>query len=429
MDIEVAIPDKMYGLFEPHRYKIYHGGRGSAKSWSAAQVLIVKSLEQKLRIGCFREVQKSIRDSVHRLLNDQIQRLGLGKFFDVTRDSIKCIPTGSEFLFAGLANNTVESIKSFEGIDIAWIEEAQTVSENSWQILIPTIRADNSEIWITMNPELETDPTYVRFVLGAKDLPDAICEKINFYDNPWFPEVLQIEMETLKANDMEAYDHVWLGNCKKHGDAVIFKGKYVSYNFEPDKEMWSPFYGADWGFANDPTAFTKSWVYERTLYIEHEVCEVGMEIDMTPANLDLIPGSRDHIIRADNARPETISYMKRSGFKRMIACKKWPGSVEDGVDYLRSFDKIVVHPRCTHTLEEFKLYSYRVDARSGDIMPDILDKHNHCIDAIRYSLEPMILGYKQKVAARKAEPMRDSLGRVTQPVSMARLTNPNLWIS
>jgi phage terminase large subunit len=428
MNLEVEIPDKMYGLFEPHRYKIYHGGRGSAKSWSVARVLIVKALEKKLRIGCFREVQKSIRDSVHRLLNDQIQRMGLGKFFDVTRDSIKCIPTGSEFLFAGLASNTVESIKSFEGIDIAWIEEAQTVSENSWQILIPTIRADDSEIWITMNPELATDPTYVRFVAGAKELPDAICLQVNYYDNPWFPEVLQIEMETLRATDLDAYDHVWLGNCKKHGNAVVFKGKYVSYDFEP-KENWSPFFGADWGFANDPTAFIKSWVYERTLYIEHEMFASQLEIDMSPAMFDLIPGGREHISRADCARPETISYMKRNGYKKMMASKKWPGSVEDGVDYIRSFDQIVIHPRCTNILDEFRLYSYKVDKQSGDIQPEIVDKHNHGIDALRYSLEPMILGYKQKIAARASEPMRDSLGRPTNPISMNRIANPNLWIS
>ena len=429
MDVEVNLPDKLYGLFDPHRYKILHGGRGSAKSWSVAQVLLVKALEKKQRIGCFREVQKSIRDSVHRLLNDQIQRLGLGRFFDVTRDSIKCIPTGSEFLFSGLASNTVESIKSFEGIDIAWIEEAQTVSENSWQILIPTIRMDGSEIWITMNPELESDPTYQRFIRGAKDLPDAWVVQINYFDNPWFPDVLQIEMETLRAVDVDAYNHVWLGQCKAHGDAVVFAGKYVSYEFTPEKDMWSPFFGADWGFANDPTAFVKSWVYERTLYVEHEVSEVGLEIDMTPAMLDTIPGSRDHISRADNARPETISYMKRAGFKRMIAGKKWPGSVEDGVDYLRSFDQIVIHPRCKHTLDEFRLYSYRVDKQSGDTLPDIVDRHNHCIDAIRYSLEPMILGYKQKVQARAMAPMKDSLGRPCQPISLARFANKDLWIS
>ena len=432
LEINCEIPEKLSFLFEPHRYKVAYGGRGSGKSWSVARVLIVLSLSKKLRILCAREIQKSLKDSVHRLINDQIQKLGLGKYFEVTEREIRCPSTGSQFLFSGLASNTVESIKSFEAVDICWCEEAQVVSEKSWQILIPTIRQEGSEIWLTLNPELASDPTYVRFIKNAHQLPDCVSRLVNYLDNPYFPSVLQTEMETMKRNDPDAYNHVWLGQCKSHGDAVVFKGKYVSYDFEPDEEFWSPFYGADFGFANDPTTFVKSWVYERTLYIEHEMFAHQLEIDLSPAMFDLIPGGRTHISRADCSRPETISYMKRNGYRRMISCKKWPGSVEDGVDYIRSFDQIVIHPRCTNILNEFKLYSYKIDKLTGETLPEVVDKWNHGIDAIRYSLEPLILGYKQKISDRPAPVMYDSLGRPIMgrsDVTMARLMNENLWIS
>jgi len=425
--INIAIPDKLSFLFAPHRYKVAYGGRGSSKSWSMVIALIVKSLEKRIRILCCREVQKSIRDSVHRLIGDQIERLGLGSYFEITQREIKCKRTGSVFLFAGLADNTVESIKSFEGCDICFVEEGQTVSERSWKILIPTIRADNSEIWVAFNPELATDPTYERFVTCANQIEDCVSVEINYDDNPYFPNVLRMEMEQLKANDIEAYNNIWLGKCKRHGNAVIFRDKYISYDFD-DKvgDDWSPFYGADWGFANDPTTFIKSYVYERVLYIQHEVFAYQLETDMAPAQFDLIPGGREHITRADCARPETISHMKRNGYKKMIACKKWSGSIEDGIDYMRSFDLIVIHPRCTHILEEFRLYSYKVDKLSGDVLPDIVDKHNHGIDAIRYSLEPLILGYKNKISPRPEPKLLNSYG---QEISMARCMNPNMWIS
>jgi len=428
LQVDVKLPHKLAFLAEKHRYKVAYGGRGSAKSWSFVIQLLINSLEKKLRILCCREVQKSIKDSVHRLIGDQIQRMGLGSYFEITEREIRCKRTGSVFLFAGLANNTVESIKSFEGVDICYVEEAQTVSERSWQILLPTIRSDDSEVWIAFNPELATDPTYVRFVTNASQIEDCVSVEVNYDDNPYFPAVLRAEMEQLKANDIEAYNHIWLGKCKQHGNAVIFKGKYVSYDFTDkiDPESWSPFYGADWGFANDPTTFIKSWVYERVLYIEHEMFAYQLETDMAPAQFDLISDGRLHISRADCARPETISYMKRNGYKKMIPSKKWPGSVEDGVDYMRSFDLIVIHPRCVHLLEEFRLYSYKVDRLSGDILPEIVDRFNHGIDAISYSLEPLILGYKKKIAARPTPKALDSLGR---EVSMARIMQPNMWIS
>lgn len=380
-EVKINIPHKLKFLFEPHRIKCLYGGRGSAKSWSIARALIVSALQAKTRILCTREVQKSLRDSVHRLISDQIEMLGLGKYFDITRDEIRCLPTGSQFLFAGLASNTVESIKSYESVDKCWVEEGQCVSERSWEILTPTIRAPGSEIWISCNPELATDPTYVRYIANADEQPDCVSVLVNYSDNPHFPDVLRQEMEYMKTQDYDNYLHIWEGQCKSRSDASVFGGKVVSYEFTPDP-LWSgPYYGLDFGFAADPTALVKMYVSDdNDLYVEREAWELHIETDMMPALFDeMEEGTRKYVIRADNSRPETISYLKRHGYPRVIPCKKWKNSDLDGIDFMRSFNSIVIHPRCKHSLEEFSLYCYKVDKLSGDIQPELTDRLNHCL--------------------------------------------------
>lgn len=205
-------PEKLKPLFKPHRYKVAHGGRGGAKSWGFARALLIKAAERPLRILCTREIQKSIKDSVHKLLGDQIQALGLGSFFEVQSAVVKGA-NGSEFLFAGLSDLTAESIKSFEGVDIVWCEEAQAISKRSWDILVPTIRKDDSEIWVSMNPELDTDETWQRFVLNPP--PDAVVIAINYPDNPWFPDVLEKERQHAQRTMAQAdYDNIWEGKCR-----------------------------------------------------------------------------------------------------------------------------------------------------------------------------------------------------------------------
>lgn len=402
MKVNLNLPEKMKFLFQPSRYKVCYGGRGSGKSWSMARVLIVKALEKKITILCCREVMKSLKESSHKLISEQIEMMGLDKYFDITAQEIRCIKTGSKFLFAGLATNTVESIKSFEGINYCWIDEAQPISKHSLDILIPTIRAPYSEIWFSFNPYFEDDPVYKQFVLKANEVQSCITVKVNWDDNPYFNNVMVEEKDRMMKYDYEKYLHTYEGECKKSGKAAIFSGKFTSYDFSSkiDPDMWSPFYGVDFGFASDPSVMIKSWVFERTLYIEHEVYAYQAEIDMLPALFFQIPGANKHISRADCSRPELIKMMKRDGFPRMIECKKWPGSIEDGIDFMRSFDEIVIHPRCKNVLDEFKLYSYKEDKLSGDILPDIIDKNNHGMDAIRYSLQPLIQGYKNKIQAR-----------------------------
>ena len=347
---------------------------------------------------CAREFQKSIKDSVHRLLTDQIESLGIQAYFEILQQEIKG-PNGSQFLFTGLANNTIDSIKSFEGIDYCWVEEGQSVSERSWEILIPTIRNEGSEIWVTFNPNESTDPTYQRFIVNTP--PDALVRRVNFDENPWFPEVLKKEKDYLFSVDPEAAAHIWMGECRRMSDAQVLRGRYRVESFEP-RDFWDgPYQGVDWGFAVDPSVMTRCWIFDRTLYVEYEAYGLGVETDHLPALFDEIPGSRSYVTRADNARPETISYMVRKGFDRMMACQKWPGCIEDRVAYLRAFDEIIIHPRCNHTAEEAHLWSFKKDKLSGDVLPTLLDKHNHCWDSIAYSLEPMVLGFARNLPDRE----------------------------
>ena len=242
-------------LFEPARYKVAHGGRGSGKSWQFARALIVEAARKPTRVLCARETQKSIQESVHRLLADQIAAMGLDGYFQVQESRIFA-PNGSEFVFAGVRQQGVQGIKSFEGVDICWVEEAQVVTDRSWEILIPTIRKPGSEIWITLNPDLEDDPTYKRFIANPPD--DSIVMRVNWNDNPWFPETLRAEMEQLKARDYRAYENVWLGECRTLAEGAILgkeldkaetDGRIGSFAYDPNHPVFVAF---DIGVA-DPT--------------------------------------------------------------------------------------------------------------------------------------------------------------------------------
>lgn len=381
-------------LFRPARYKIVYGGRGSGKSWAVARALILLASERKLRILCTREFQLSIQESCHELLSSQITKMGLGHKFEVLAQTIR-VKNGSEFLFVGVGTNP-EKVMSMEGVDIVWCEQGERMSECSWQILVPTIREPGSEIWCTFNPDEENDPTYRRFVLNHP--PDTVQLKVDWQLNPWFPSELARERDYLYKVDPEAAEHVWGGECRRNASAQIFRGKYVIESFEPPDpnltaEPWDgPYFGADWGFANDPTVLVKCWIDSKLkrLLVEREAWGVGVELDEIPSLFASVPGSLDHVIRADSSRPETISHVRARGFLRIEPAEKWSGSIEDGIAFLRSFEKIVVHPRCRHTAEEMRLYSYRRDRLSGDVLPVPIDKDNHAIDSLRYACEPMV---------------------------------------
>ena len=376
-------------LWFPHRYKVYYGGRGSGKSFAMAEALITIATYGRVRVLCCREIQNSIRDSSYQLLRDTAERLGVAQQFTFVDSEIRNEVTGARFVFKGLLRNE-QSIKSTEGVDFCWVEEAQTVSETSWETLIPTIRKEGSEIWVTFNPLTVDDPTTRRFIDSPP--PDAYVRKVNYDENPFFPDVLRREMEWDRAHDYDRYLHVWEGFPRTISDAQVFKGRFA---VEPIPETLHEkadriFFGADFGFARDPSTLVRCFILGNTLYIDREAYGVGVELDELPQLYDSIPGARRWPIKADSARPETISYLKnRHGF-RIDAAKKWQGSIEDGVAYLKGFDRIVIDPSCRHAADEFRLYSYKTDKTTGEVLPVIIDKNNHVIDAVRYALDGYI---------------------------------------
>ena len=335
-----------------------------------------------LRILCAREIQKSIKTSVKQLLEDKIKALGLSWFYTITITGIVGL-NGTQFLFEGLRTNP-ESIKSMEGIDIVWVEEASTVSQASIDLLVPTIRKPGSELWFSWNPRLKTDPVDVMFRGKNGPPPRTILFCANYSENPWFPDVLREEMEWDKRRDPDKYAHIWLGQYRRNSEAAVFKNWRIDEMTVPPDIR--PYYGADWGFSVDPTVLVKCYLIDkRTLYIEAEAYKVGCEIDHTPQLFEKIPGAKRWPIRADSARPETISYMNRHGWN-IVGAAKGPGSLEDGVAFLQSVD-IIVHPNCKHCIDELTLYSYKLDKLTAEVLPELEDKENHVIDALRYALE------------------------------------------
>lgn len=375
------LPDWAERLWEPSRYKVMRGGRGSAKSRTAAAALLIQAASETHRVLCAREIQKSIKDSVKRLLDDEIERLGLSSFYESTENEIRG-KNGSLFIFAGLRNNTA-SIKSIEGVTRCWVEEAQTISQESLNTLIPTIRAPGSEIWFTYNPRFDTDPIDAMF--KADELPPAtILLHVNWQDNPWFPEVLRAEMDYDRRRDMDKYLHIWEGQYQVSSEARVFKNWRVEeFDVDPSAVIRQ---GADWGFSVDPTVLVQCYIVGRTLYVPHVVYRVGCEIVDTPALFLTVPDSEKWPITADSARPETISHMQKNGFPKIMGAVKGPKSLEEGVEFLKSFD-IVVHPRCKHLIDELTLYQYKEDPITGKILPALEDKDNHVIDALRYACE------------------------------------------
>ncbi len=383
--IDIDCPAIFRGLWENKcRYKVLYGGRGSGKTHQVAEYLVVNSLLQKEKILCTREIQRSIKESVHAVLVSKINALGLGKYFTITENKISNI-TGSEFIFAGLRMN-IDSIKSIEGITKCWIEEAQSVSRKSLDILRPTIRTKDSEIIITFNPEREQDPVWQDFIINTPD--SAYVQKVNYNDNPFFPDDLEKERKECFDKNQDDYKWIWLGELRKISDAQIFKNVYEVHEFETPKNARF-YHGADWGFADDPTALVRCFIQNGCLYIDKEACEKHVELDDMPRLFNTIDTIKKWPTYGDSARPDIIKYMQRRGY-HIRKCEKWPGSIEQGIAYIRNFEKVIIHPRCTSTIDEFDKYSYKQDRNSNEILPVPEDRNNHCIDALRYALTKKI---------------------------------------
>jgi phage terminase large subunit len=374
------------------RYKGAYGGRGSGKSHFFAELLIERCLaEPATRAVCVREVQRSLDQSVKQLLAQKIVAMGVSRCFEVLEGEIHVLDDAGArrglVIFQGLQNHTAESIKSLEGFDIAWVEEAQALSRKSLELLTPTLRAPGAQIWFSWNPRRADDPVdaFMRGP-GSDEDPDIQCVAVNFSDNPWFGETsLRADMERDRRRDPDKYAHVWLGAYQRRSAACVFSNWRVA-EFEVPAGL-RPYFGADWGFAVDPTVLIKAYVDEagRRVLVDAEAWAVGCEIDNIPTLFSTLAGARDWPIRADGSRPETISHLNRRGFS-ITAAVKGAGSVEEGVAFLQNYD-IWVRPRCAHMIDELSLYAYRVDRVTDEVLPVLEDRHNHAVDALRYALE------------------------------------------
>lgn len=391
--VRIQFPEKLQGLFKPKRYKVLFGGRGGAKSWGVARALIVLAAQTPLRILCAREVQASMRDSVHRLLSDQIQAMGYSAFFDVLDTEIRG-KNGSLFLFTGLQSHTVDSIKSYEGVDRVWVEEGHGVSAKSWDTLIPTIRKDGSEIWVTLNPDMDTDDTYVRFIAAPSD-DTWLCE-VNWRDNPWFPSVLEAERQKAKRTDPDSYDHIWEGKPRRVADGAIYRHEIdalfadkrvrdVPYDpLLPVNTVW------DLGW-ND--AMTIIFVQRGPLdvrlidYIEDSNRTLDWyvtEIEKRPWRWgqDFIP----HDGRVRDFKTGKSTYELLQAMNRPVAEPLPQSGVEEGIRAAR-----MLWPKCyfdktktARLLECLKRYRRDINKRTNEASVPLHDEYSHGADAFRY---------------------------------------------
>jgi phage terminase large subunit len=393
--LTLNVPRKVAENFNyPATYRVFKGGRGSAKTRSLASMacLYVMRMAIEGKEGvflCGREHLNSLDESslseIKAAISEDAQ---FSAFFDVGEKYVRTRCRRIDFAFAGLRHN-LDSLKSKARILGAWIDEGESVSEVAWRKLLPTVREEGAEIWISYNPESPDSATHKRFV----ETPPTNCivTTINWRDNPWFPQVLNQQRLDDQRLRPDIYEHVWEGSFLTLTDAQVFAGKFAIEEFSPLDTWDGPYQGVDFGFAQDPTTAVQCYIHDKQLMVHKEAGKVGLELDATGQFItDRIASFDKHAARADSARPESISYLRRHGLPRIESVKKWPGSVEDGVSFIKSFERVVIHPDCTETAREFRLYSYKVDRLSGDIKPIIVDANNHYIDAIRYALAPMI---------------------------------------
>lgn len=387
--VAINTPRWLLPLLAPMRFKGAYGGRATGKSHAFAEMLVeahVRNPHQ--RTVCIREIQKTLAQSVKHLLEQKIKALRVEDYFDIQESTIKNTRGSGQIIFIGMQNHTADNIKSLEGMDCAWVEEAHTLSQKSLDLLLPTIRKPNSELWFTWNPSKPTDPVdaFLRGnAEGCAPVPaNAKVVKVNYKDNPWFPDVLRQEMEYTEQHDKDKYLHIWQGEYQSLSTARVFR------NWE-EKEFEAPAdailrFGADWGFSVDPTVLVRCYLQGRKLYVDYEAYMVGCELVNMPELFLTVPESEKWPIVADSSSPQTISHLRTHGFPKMVAALKGPRSVEEGVEWLKSY-QIIVHPRCQHVLHELANYQYKQDPLTGQVLPLLEDKNNHTIDALRYACE------------------------------------------
>lgn len=464
----LVIPDKFLLVFpgpqfRPSRYKVWYSGRGGLKTWQVARALATWGAHTKLRIFCGRETCKSIKESSFAEIKNQIGRIGLSHKYKITENTINGT-NGTEFLFGGLRVDP-ESLKSLADVDIVWIEEGAGVSKRSWEVADPTFRkppqdmhpsfTHGTEIWVTYNPDLETDPVHVRFALPEGEdvgpstshgktvyLPkeDAYVVRTHWEENKHLSPALKQLAKNHYETDPEGAEHVWGGGCNVKSDAIIMAGKTRVLDFEVqtdpatgralDQNIDGPYFGMDFGFANDPLSCHKYWSRGMEILVEHEVYKIKLDLDARGAQYirSLMPGINlwrkdpstgdlrldlcpQPVVMCDNARPESISALRNLGINA-LACEKWKGCVEDGIAALRTVEWITIHTRCVGARNEAKLYKYKVDARTGEVTAVPVDKWNHFWDECRYAFEKFIKAQEKEVVMQHQERVPMSMDEI-----------------
>lgn len=391
-DLVIKTPRIFKPLLKNARYKGAKGGRGSGKSHFFAECIVERLIfDPDARIVCIREIQKSLKFSAKSLIESKINFFGVNERFEITQTEIKSKIGNGIIIFQGMQDHTADSIKSLENFDIAWVEEAQNLSSRSLELLRPTIRKTGAEIWFSWNPENETDAVDRFFGdLKRNGAYNYILVTANYYDNPFLPQTLKNEIEYDRKYNISSFNHIWEGGYNTRKDSLIFKDNFEIRDFiTPPEAVF--YHGLDFGFSKDPTAAIRCFIKDEILYIDAESGAVELALDETAEFLSLkIETLKTYTVRADSARPESINYLARHGLPHIVGVKKWQNSIIDGIEFIKSFKKIVIHERCYQTIKEFSNYSYKIDKASGDILPQILDENNHYIDALRYALEPLI---------------------------------------
>jgi len=398
--LRIETAEAFADMFGPERYQGLSGGRGSAKSHFFGGQLVEEALLGHVRAACVREVQNSIKDSVKQLIEDYIDAYGARSLFKITEREIVG-PHDSLFIFRGLKNHTAASIKSLEGFNRAWFEEAQTLSQRSLDLAIPTFRS-GSQLRFSWNPDKPEDPVDQLFSVNRGD-PDFVHKHVTYLDNPWFPEELRRDMLRDKRRDIDKYNHVWKGKYQRNSEARVFKN-WETHSFETPAEVMF-LHGADWGYSVDPTVlircFTGKWVNGQPVYdpnglilfIDQECYKIGVEIDDTPRFFDGLDkentgAAKTWPIIADSANPQAISYLKRHGYPLIRPSVKGPGSIREGITFLQGYD-IIVHPRCKHVVDELTHFCFKIDPKTLLVTNELMQTKNHVIDSLRYALEPV----------------------------------------
>lgn len=401
MDVDADFPVKLQPLFHRAPYKVLRGGRGGGKSWGVARALLIIGLQRPIRVLCTRETQKSIRDSVHKLLVDQIARMGIAAHYSVQQVQITGnrewiidgIPFKTEFVFAGLSDLTADSIKSFEGADIVWVEEGQVVTDRSWTILIPTIRKEGSEIWITFNPELDTDPTWERFVEHPPK--GTIQIELNWRDNPWFTQSMDEkrlhDQAVLPAYD---YDWIWEGKCKPAVTGAIYADQMAQLFAEGrvgdyPVNAFSPVYAVfDLGW-NDATSIVICQREVSALRVIDYLEDHHKTLDWYSGQLRAKPYTVTELfLPHDGAH----SHLTGLSAQRTLEDLKWrvnilPNQdVEDGIRALRmAFKSLYIDQRCTRLIECLKRYRRVIPPSTMEPAKPKHDEYSHGADAMRYA--------------------------------------------